>query len=84
LILDLHVQPGASRTEFAEHHGDRIKVRIAARAVDDQANKALVEFLAEYFGVPRRNVRITAGLKSRRKRVVIEGAKPWNPPPATT
>jgi hypothetical protein len=84
LILDLHVQPGASRTEFAGHHGERIKVRIAARAVDDQANKALVKFLAEYFGVPRRNVRITAGLKSRQKRVVIEGAKPWNPPPAAT
>jgi uncharacterized protein (TIGR00251 family) len=83
LILDLHVQPGASRSEFAGRHGERIKVRIAARAVDDKANLALVEFLAGYFGVPRRNVRITAGFKSRQKRVVIEGAKPWNPPLAT-
>src|SRR5260221_329636 len=36
---------------------------------------ALIEFLAAYFGVPKRNVRIAAGLKSRRKRVVIEGAQ---------
>jgi uncharacterized protein YggU (UPF0235/DUF167 family) len=35
----------------------------------------LIEFLAEHFGVPRRNVRIAAGLKSRRKRVVIQGAE---------
>jgi len=73
LILELHVQPGASRSEFAGKHGERIKIRLAARAVDGKANEALVEFLAAHFGVPRRNIRITAGLKSRRKRVVIEG-----------
>jgi uncharacterized protein len=75
LILELHVQPGASRSEFAGRHGDRIKVRLAAPAVEGRANEALIEFLAEHFGVPRRNVRIAAGLKSRRKRVVIEGAE---------
>jgi len=72
LILDLHVQPGASRTQFAGKHGDRVKVRLAAPAHDGKANQALIAFLAEYYGVPRRNVRITAGLKSRQKRVVIE------------
>jgi uncharacterized protein len=72
LILELHIQPGASRTEFAGRHGERIKVRIAARAVDGKANAALIEFLADHYRVPRRNVRITAGLKSRQKRVVID------------
>ena len=72
MILDLHVQPGASRTEFAGKHGERLKVRIAARAVNDKANEALIEFLAAHYGVPRRNVRITSGLKSRQKRVVID------------
>lgn len=75
MILDLHVQPGASRSEFAGEHGGRIKVRLAAPPVEGRANEALVEFLADYFEVPRRNVRITAGLKSRRKRVVVEGAE---------
>jgi uncharacterized protein len=70
-VLELHVQPGASRTEFAGRHGERIKVRLAARAVDGKANEALVEFLAAYYGVPRRSVRIESGLRSRRKRVVI-------------
>ena len=72
MILDLHVQPGASRTEFAGRHGERIKVRLAARAVDGKANEALIEFLADHYGVPRRNVRIASGLKSRQKRVVID------------
>jgi len=72
VVLELHVQPGASRSEFAGRHGERIKVRLAARAIDGKANDALVEFLAAHYGVAKRNVRIVAGLKSRRKRVVIE------------
>jgi uncharacterized protein YggU (UPF0235/DUF167 family) len=55
VTLELHVQPGASRSEFAGKHGDR-----------------MIEFLARHYGVPRRNVRITSGLKSRQKRVVID------------
>jgi uncharacterized protein len=71
LILDLYVQPGASRTEFAGKHGDRIKVRVSGRAVDGKANEVLIEFLAAHYGVPRRNVRIVSGLKSRQKRAQI-------------
>lgn len=66
------MQPGASRTEFAGKHGERMKVRLQARAVDGKANEALIEFLAEHYKVPKRNVRITAGLKSRQKRVQID------------
>lgn len=71
MILDLHVQPGAARSEFAGKHGERLKVRLAARAVDGKANQALIEFLAAHFGVPKSSVRIQSGLKSRRKRVLI-------------
>ena len=80
MILQLHVQPGARVSEFAGRHGERIKVRLAARAVDGKANEALIEFLAAHYGVARRDVRIVAGLKSRRKRVVIEGVSEWKPP----
>ena len=69
------MQPGAKRSEFAGEHGDRMKLRLAAPAVDGKANEALVEFLAGYFGVPKRNVRIASGLKSRQKRVIIDGAE---------
>ena len=72
MVLELHVQPGASRSEFAGRHGKRIKVRLAARAVDGKANAALIEFLSDYYGVAKRDVRIVAGLKSRDKRVVID------------
>ena len=73
MILEVHVQPGAKRSEFAGQHGERIKIRLAARAVDNRANEALVEFLAEHYQVPKSRVRIAAGLRSRQKRIVIEG-----------
>jgi uncharacterized protein (TIGR00251 family) len=73
VILELHVQPGAKRSEFAGKHGERIKLRLAAPAVDGKANEALVEFLARHYGVPKRSVHIAAGLRSRQKRVVIDG-----------
>ena len=70
-VLELHVQPGARRTQFAGLHDGRIKVRIAAPPADGRANEALTEFLATQFGVPRKNVSIEAGAASRRKRVLI-------------
>jgi uncharacterized protein (TIGR00251 family) len=72
VILELYVQPGASRTGFDGKHGDRLKVKLRERAVDGAANEALVQFLSEHYGVPKRSVRIAAGLKSRLKRVEID------------
>jgi hypothetical protein len=73
VILDLHVQPGASRSEFAGQHGTRLKVRLAARAVGGNANQELIAFLSDHFKVPKRSVRIVSGLRSRQKRVEIDG-----------
>ena len=74
VVLDLHVQPGAKRTEAAGKHGERIKVRLAAPPVDGAANDELVRFLAVAFGVRQRDVTIVSGATSRAKRVRIEGA----------
>ena len=72
----VHVQPRASRTEIAGVHGDALKVRLAAPPVDGAANEALVRFLSESLGVPRRAVKIIHGASSRTKRVEVEGIDP--------
>ena len=71
LVLALHVQPGAKRTEVAGLHGDAIKVRLAAPPVEGKANAALLRFLAEAFGVPLRSVTLLHGETSRAKQVRI-------------
>ena len=76
LSLRLHVQPNASRSGFAGRHGDRLKVRIAAPAVDSKANVLLVDFLGKSFDVPAREVIIIRGGQSRAKTVEIVGPSP--------
>jgi len=66
------VQPGAGRSEVTGLHGDAIKLRLMARAVDGRANAALRAFLADAFGVPVRNVTLVRGAASRDKVVRIE------------
>jgi len=71
--LTLHVQPRARRTEVAGLHGAALKIRLAAAPVDGAANDELVRFLAEQLGVPRRAVRLVAGVGARRKVVEVDG-----------
>jgi uncharacterized protein len=71
--ITVHVQPRASKTEVVGEHGDAIKIRLAAPPVDNAANQALIEFLAETLDLPKRNVRIAGGASSRRKSVDIDG-----------
>jgi len=72
IVLTLHVQPGAKRTEVAGTHGAALKIRLAAPPVDGKANTELVRFLAEAFGVPLRQVTLVRGESSREKVVRIE------------
>lgn len=74
LLLEVHVQPGASRTAVAGLHDGRLKVRLAAQAVDGRANAALVNFIAAQLGAAKRGVSIETGIASRRKRVLVLGA----------
>lgn len=71
--LALHVQPGAKRSGVAGLHGERLKLRIAAPAVDGRANDALIAFVAERLGVPKGRVAVAKGERSREKVVVVSG-----------
>jgi uncharacterized protein (TIGR00251 family) len=75
LVLSLHVQPGAARTEVSGTHGDALKVRLAAPPVDGKANAALLRHLADAFAVPLRQVTLVRGETSRQKKVRIEAPK---------
>lgn len=71
LVLTLHIQPGAKRTEAVGLHGDALKIRLAAPPVEGAANTALLKFLAMTFSVPLSQVTLKHGVKSRRKVVEI-------------
>ncbi|WAG79381.1 DUF167 domain-containing protein [Metapseudomonas furukawaii] len=72
LILDCHLQPKASRDEFAGLHGERLKIRLTAPPVDGKANAHLMAFLAEAFGVAKSQVSLESGELNRQKRIRIQ------------
>jgi uncharacterized protein (TIGR00251 family) len=71
LVLTVHVQPNAKLSAVAGHHGDALKIRIAAPAVVGKANTALIDFLHQWFNLPMANITIKRGASSRRKVVEI-------------
>jgi hypothetical protein len=58
---------------MAGMHDGMIKIRIAAPAVENAANAALIDFVAEILGVAKRYVRVVSGGTSRRKVLEISG-----------
>jgi uncharacterized protein (TIGR00251 family) len=82
LILSVIVVPGASRSEVIGLHDNCLRIRLAAPAIEGRANDELVSWLADQLGVPRRQLSLHRGLKSRRKQVLMadlpwETLRPW-------
>jgi len=72
-VLELLVQPRASKTRVRGEHDGRLKIQLAAPPVDGEANAALLAFLADALSVKRADVALLAGETGRRKRVRIAG-----------
>lgn len=70
--MQIHVKviPGAKKNMLKEE-GGRHKIYLTAPAVEGKANKALIEFLSDHFGVRKRQVEIVKGIKAREKLVRI-------------
>jgi hypothetical protein len=77
--LQVHVQPGVRKNQVVGEHGGSLKLKIAAPAVDNKANKCLVEFVAELCGVAQRQVCLVRGESSRQKTIAVRGAGPKLP-----
>ncbi len=71
LTVDLHVQPGASRERIGGLHGEALKVRVTARAVEGKANRAVIRLLADELGLPPSRIEILSGDAARSKRIQV-------------
>ena len=73
MLLEILVQPRASRAKIGPMHDGRLKVAVTAPPVDGEANAAVIELLAKELGIAKRAIAIVAGESGRRKTVRIEG-----------
>ena len=71
-IITLYIQPGAKQSRLVGLHDGMPKIAIKARPIDGEANEALITFLAELGGVPRRSIEILSGQTSRTKRLQVD------------
>ena len=67
LLIDIKSVPGASKSAFGEIREGRLKVRIAAAPEDGKANEELRSFFAKILGLPKKEIVLEAGEKSRLK-----------------
>jgi hypothetical protein len=77
VVLTVRAQPGAKRTAIAGIYGEgesaQLKIAVHAPPIEGRANQALVEFLAETFGLPKSRVELVSGALSRSKTFRLHG-----------
>lgn len=69
----IKVIPRSSKKEVTKTAEGEYKVRLTAPPVDGEANKQLIEMLAEHFGVGKGAVSILGGKSARIKIIEISG-----------
>lgn len=75
LIFSVRVHPRASRNQILGVHNQSIKLQITTPPTDGQANRHLIRFLAEAFGVSRSSVELLKGQRARNKELRIRAPK---------
>ena len=78
LRLAIRLTPGARATRLDGGEVDAagkpwLRVRVAAPPVDGQANKALVQFLAKRWRLPKSAIAIVSGASARNKILSLYG-----------
>lgn len=69
----LNVKPRSSKERFGLDAYGELRLHVHAPAADGKANEACIDFLARLLRVPRSNIGIVMGDKSRRKLIRILG-----------
>ena len=72
-ILNVYVQPRASRNEILGYRNEFLRIRVAAAPTDGEANRLCREILAKALGTSPSCVEMLSGHKARRKRLRVSG-----------
>jgi uncharacterized protein (TIGR00251 family) len=71
MVIKVRVQARSSHEKIEEVGEDEYKVWVTVPAVENQANEAVVELLADHFNTAPSNIRIRSGQKSNNKLIEI-------------
>ena len=71
--IQIKVTPRARQKSIQQAADGNFLIKVTEPADEGKANAAVIEALAEHFGVPKRSVTILRGETSRQKLVEIAG-----------
>jgi uncharacterized protein (TIGR00251 family) len=71
VLIPVQVVPRASRTGIDGEVEGALRVRLAAPPVEGAANRELLEFLAKRLRLPKRDLTLESGDRSKRKSVRV-------------
>ena len=75
-VINVYIQPRASRTEYVGVYRNALKFRISASPLEGLANEGLCGYLAKEFRIAKKSVVICSGHGGRQKRVLLKGVSP--------
>ena len=71
--IEIHLQPGAKRNEIVGLKEGILYAKVTALPQKGQANRALLELMAQTLGIPKSAVDIIRGQSSRSKVIAVRG-----------
>ncbi|NLA74401.1 MAG: YggU family protein [Deltaproteobacteria bacterium] len=71
--IDARIIPKSSRNEITALEQGIVKIRVTAPPVDGLANRAVIELISKKFKIPKKNIEIISGDKSKNKRIRVHG-----------
>lgn len=76
LILKIRVIPNSKNNAVGAVIDNAIQIRLKAAPIENKANKALIDFLAQALKIPKSHITIINGKKSKIKTLALKNAGP--------
>lgn len=70
--IRIQVKPGSRQDNITQQTNGEYLVRVKAKPVNGQANKAVIELLSKHFRIAKTRLQIKNGASSHHKTVVID------------
>jgi uncharacterized protein (TIGR00251 family) len=68
----VRVKPGSSKGPLVESDDEGLVIYVREKAIDGDANEAVIKLLAKHFGVAKSHVRVVRGHTARVKQIEID------------
>jgi uncharacterized protein len=76
--IEARIIPRSSRNEITSLDGGMVKIKVTAPPVDGMANSAVIELISKELKIPRKDIAIISGDKSKNKKIRVHGISHLN------